>query len=270
MFESITDGQFGSAASEEVFADKLQKHDESPDAANQLIEKSLRLPDMIEQKNDESTTFNCNENAMIASISIESEKTIIAIAGQQNAPVAADDMTHSAPFDNMEGEKEGCVVDQNAIETLEKHDEVLESAGFDVMHATSVGRSEQVNFVEKNMSMDMNQDHQSLDHIEPQIEDIADQKTSEVSQEEQNTASHNSVIKLSFSFRLFTQRQIPRGETSNLNALVLNTLSIVNATLLSCDGNVSLRHNPFCSDIQLTDLISGSLGASPNMLMEGI
>ena len=74
MFESITDGQFGSAASEEVFADKLQKHDESPDAANQLIEKSLRLPDMIEQKNDESTTFNCNENAMIASISIESEK----------------------------------------------------------------------------------------------------------------------------------------------------------------------------------------------------
>ena len=128
MFESITDGQFGSAASEELFTDKLQKHDESLDASKQPIEKSLRLPDMIEHKDDESTTFNGNDNGMIASMSIESEKATIAIAEQQNAPAAADYMTHYAPFDNMEGEKERCIVDQNAIETPEKHNEVLERA----------------------------------------------------------------------------------------------------------------------------------------------
>jgi len=265
MFESITDGQFSNAASEELFTDKLQKHDESLDASKQVIEKSLRLPDGIEQKNYESTTFNGNDNGMIASMNIESEKAIIAIAEQQNAPATAHDMTHSAPFDNMEGEKERCVVDQNAIEMPETHNEALERADFDLMHPTSVGRPEQANFVEKNSSIDMNQDHQSLD-TEPEKEDISDQRMSEVSQEDQNTASHNSIIELSFSFRLFTQRQIPLGETSNLSPLMLNALSIVNATLLSYDGNVSLHLNPFCSDVQLDSSCRSSNPAHENKL----
>ena len=76
------------------------------------------------------------------------QKEII-ITEHQTVPPTADEIIHDAPFDNMEGEKERCVVDQNVIEMLEKNNDALERAYFDAMCPKSVYRQEKVDFVDK-------------------------------------------------------------------------------------------------------------------------
>jgi len=245
MFESPhTYGPSG-VSNEEVFVDKHQKHNGFIDNADadQVIEKSL--PDIIEQENDKYTSLD--DDGMIAPINIETEKTTSATIEQQNEPVS--DIIHDTEsFNNiMDVEQEQCVFDQNTIEISENEEDASESVD---VHPTSVDRPEQVDSIDQNVCTDgISQDHQSLYISEPEKED--NHKLSEVSQEEQNTASHNSIIDLSFSFRFFTQRQIPHGETSTLEPFMISALSVINNALISYNGNVSLHLNPFCSDIKL-------------------
>lgn len=147
-------------------------------------------------------------------------------------------------FDSIETQEE-IINAQVENETFSKHDEVSENLDFNLM---SMEKQESV--VQKDMPMEMAEDQLSLHIAEPEQANAENQNSSEVSQE-QIAEPQSSIIDLSFSFRFFTKRQVSCDETSALNPLIQNALSVINTAIHSYDGNVLLQCHPFCSDVQI-------------------
>jgi len=166
------------------------------------------------------------------------------------------------PLDTIEAQEE-FISTEISNETSNEHDQVLENLDFNPASAETPESAGQ-----KDVPAEMTEDQPSFAMAEPaQAQDNAEyQNLSEFSQE-QVVEPQSSIIDLSFSFRFFTKRQISRNETSTLNPLMQNALSVIDTAIHSYDGNVLLQLEPFCSDVQLDSKYVWSLVSITNFLL---